>query len=261
MQVRSLLFRTDLMVRRLGGSEVSDLGDHIVIRTPINPWFHWGNYLLVGADHGNVQRWLDCFAQHFPDAGHRAIGLDGLAPDDPSLDRYRSAGVTVDSFTGLTMPADRMAGIDGEEVDGASIRPLRGDDDWRQLYEHERVFRPEDRDRDTVPAFAAARVAEWRGITERGDGAWFGMFTGEDLVASLGIVSDGQGDARYQAVNTQSAFRRRGFARALVVAAGHHAIERYGASRLVIGADPEYHAITLYRRIGFVDTDHEIQLS
>jgi hypothetical protein len=39
VDVSSLGYRTDLMIRRLSGSEISDRGSHLVIRTPANPYF------------------------------------------------------------------------------------------------------------------------------------------------------------------------------------------------------------------------------
>lgn len=41
MEVRSLGYRTDLALLRLGGSEFEDRGDHLVVRTPHNPTFWW----------------------------------------------------------------------------------------------------------------------------------------------------------------------------------------------------------------------------
>jgi hypothetical protein len=46
MQVTSLGFRTDLALRVLEGAEVTDRGDYTVVRSPDNPTFWWGNFLL-----------------------------------------------------------------------------------------------------------------------------------------------------------------------------------------------------------------------
>ena len=47
MQVTSLGFRTDLALRVLEGAEVTDRGDCMVVRSPDNPTFWWGNFLLL----------------------------------------------------------------------------------------------------------------------------------------------------------------------------------------------------------------------
>ena len=47
MQVTSLGFRTDLALRALEGAEITDCGDYTVVRSPDNPTFWWGNFLLL----------------------------------------------------------------------------------------------------------------------------------------------------------------------------------------------------------------------
>ena len=42
----SLGFRSDLMLLALQGSTITREADHLVVRTPANPDFHWGNFLL-----------------------------------------------------------------------------------------------------------------------------------------------------------------------------------------------------------------------
>jgi hypothetical protein len=49
VHVISLGFQTDLMVRALEGSEVIDHPDYVTVRSPANPEFWWGNFLLLAA--------------------------------------------------------------------------------------------------------------------------------------------------------------------------------------------------------------------
>ena len=81
MQITSLGFRTDLALLRAGGSTVEDRGDHLVVRSPHNPTFWWGNFVLLDAPApaGRVDHWLEIFAREFPDAAHVAIGIDGTS--------------------------------------------------------------------------------------------------------------------------------------------------------------------------------------
>ena len=76
MQVRSLGFATDLAVLRAGGSIVVEADDHLVVRTPSNPSYWWGNFVLV-ADPELAARGVDVFHREFPGARHLAIGVDG----------------------------------------------------------------------------------------------------------------------------------------------------------------------------------------
>ena len=51
MHIRSLGWRTDLIFPRFDGV-VTDRGDYLVVRTPSNPGFYWGNFLLLDAPAG-----------------------------------------------------------------------------------------------------------------------------------------------------------------------------------------------------------------
>jgi len=81
MNVRSLGFRTDLALLERAGSTIEDCGDHLVVRSPSNPTFYWGNFLLL--DHlpaaDRVDGWLDRFETALPTARHRSFGFDAPA--------------------------------------------------------------------------------------------------------------------------------------------------------------------------------------
>jgi hypothetical protein len=47
VRITSLGFRTDVALRVLEGAKVTDRGDYLIIRTPDNPDFWWGNFLLL----------------------------------------------------------------------------------------------------------------------------------------------------------------------------------------------------------------------
>ena len=47
MDIRSLGFRTDLRLLEMTGSVIEDRGTHLVVRTPDNPTYFWGNFLLL----------------------------------------------------------------------------------------------------------------------------------------------------------------------------------------------------------------------
>ena len=109
--------------------------------------------------------------------------------------------------------------------------------------------------------FLGGQVAAARALTELGHATWFGAFEDRRLLSSLGIVSDGSGLARFQTVETHPDARRRGLASALVHHAGQAALRDGNATRLVIVADPDYHAIGIYRSLGFVETETTVQLT
>lgn len=68
----------DLMIWVLEGSQIEDRGDYLVIRSPDDPSFWWGNFLLLSAlpPPGLAGEWLARFAAEFPGASHVALGVD-----------------------------------------------------------------------------------------------------------------------------------------------------------------------------------------
>lgn len=260
MQIESLGFRTDVMVLRMGGSVVADRGTHLVVRTPANPGFHWGNFLLVPAapQPGDAARWSALFAAEFPDAAHRAYGVDGtdgvagLAGDTAE---HRALGVTPDVSTVLT--AERL--IPAAAAPQADVRALTSDDDWRQALDLEYACFGQPAD-DAARRYAERRVASYRALCEAGHGRWVGAFVDGRLRAGAGLFADGTGPARYQQVATHPDFRRRGLASAVLRHAAALALRDPGTRTLVIVADPEDEAVRLYRALGFAEVERQVQL-
>lgn len=257
MDVTSLGFQTDLMIRGLEGSEVIDHPDYVTVRSPANPEFWWGNFLLLPAQaaDGPAVPWLERFHAEFPGAAHLALGLDGTGDVGTDLNGFAEAGLELNRETVLTTQALREPPRPNRD---AVYRPLASDNDWQQAIE----LQATDDAADGSPAsrtFVEARYAARRRAAEAGHGAWFGAFRDGELVAQLGIFAAQGPLARYQDVGTHPAARRQGLAGTLVWQAGQYALDQLGARTLVILADPAEAAIRIYRSVGF--TDRETQLS
>jgi len=255
VDIRSLGYRTDLMILLLEGSRVDDHGDYLAIRSQHNPTYWWGNFLLLAAPTalGQASGALAAFAAEFPEAKHVALGIDvteisavdvsALVAEDLRL--IRSAVLTA---TAVHEPPRPNL--------GATYRELVGDEDWRQAAELRRVV--SEGEPGSEPEFLAARIAAERALTEAGHGSWFGAFVDGQLVAQLGLISDRSGIARFQNVETHPGWRRKGLAGTLVWRAGQHGIDSLAARTLVMAADPEYIAIRVYRSVGFIDAETQI---
>ena len=261
MDVVSLGFRTDLMLRRLAGATITDHGSYLVVRTDSNPGFWWGNFLLLAEPprHGDAKRWRSSFDTEFPSAAHLAIGIDGTAGDAGDEAELAELGVVVDRPTVLT--ATRLQPPERPNPE-AVYRLLDGDDDWAQALALQ--TRCDDiADSADQQLFRERRVAEQRRLCELGHGVWFGAFLHGRLRAGLGLFTDGadrSGLARYQAVETDPDFRQQGLASGLVHAAGLHGQRELGARTLVIVADPAYVAIRIYRALGFTGQETQVLL-
>ena len=251
MEVRSLGYRTDLAILALEGSHVTDRGDHMVIRTPANPDYWWGNFLLLrDLKPGSGSGWMKRFAAEFPDAQHLALGLDETDPS--SVDPSELAGMTMERNAVMTATSVHAPSHANTE---AVFRTLEGDADWRQSSELAAAIYAGEPGGDAE--FLTARQAAKRALTEAGHGAWFGAFLDGTLVSQLGLIAGESGLARYQSVETHPAARRRGLAGTLVWHASVTALNR-DTSTLVMVADPGDDAIRVYRSVGFTVTEPQL---
>jgi hypothetical protein len=131
VRVTSLGFRTDLALRVLEGAEVADGGRYLVIRTPDNPGFWWGNFILLAAapEPGTAGAWLARFAAEFPAAQHVALGVDTTDAEVAIPREFLAAGLEPQHAIVLTTGHVRPPPHPDAE---AAIRPLGSDADWRQ---------------------------------------------------------------------------------------------------------------------------------
>ena len=255
VRIESLGFRTDVALRVLEGAEVADRGDYLVVRSPDNPNFWWGNFILLAAPPrpGTAGAWLARFAAEFPAARHVTFGVDGAGNEDEVPGEFAAAGLEVQRLTALTAASVRPPPRPDEAIE---IRQLACDADWRQALElNVRCFGHQD-----SHEYLQRRVAARRRLIRAGIGAWFGAFAGGRMLAQLGVFDVGDGFARYQDVETDPAARRRGLAGTLVWHAGRYARATLGTDTLVIVADPAAEAIRVYRSCGFADTQTQLTL-
>ncbi|MDH2445353.1 GNAT family N-acetyltransferase [Amnibacterium sp. CER49] len=253
----SLAFATDVAARLLEGGVLERHEGHRVVRTPANPAFRWGNFVLAdaGADLTAPERWAAAHAAAFPGAGFVSIGVDEA---EPHVDEaaWTAAGFTVEHAVVLEAPAARIAAE--QPSPSVAVEEVLDDAGWADVLAIELELGPPD-DPASAP-FATARVAAQRAATARGLGVWLGARPDARIVSALGLYPLADGVARYQNVGTLSRARRQGLAGALVRAGARAALER-GRTRLVIVADPDGPAIALYRRLGFTGTETQVQLT
>ena len=259
MNLVSLGFRTDLALLQGGGSVVEERADHLVVRSDHNPTHWWGNFLLlakVPAPEDSAM-WLDRFAAAFPQAAHVALGFDGTRGRVEDLAWFSERGFSAEAQTVMTATKVHRPGHLNTE---AVCRRLHTDYDWAQSVEVR--MRCDDRfvDRASHRSFVVAKAETNRKLAEADRGAWFGAFLDGRLVSQMGIVSAGPGLARFQTVETDPEFRRRGLAGSLVYHASGYGFDTLGAGTLVMVADPAYFAIDLYRAVGFVASESQLQV-
>jgi len=253
---RTLVLATDIDVLP-SDRIVERRGDHLVVRTPSNPTFYWGNFLVFDEPPaaGDAERWEASFAEAFavePRVRHRAFTWD-TGDGDPGAVReeFEPRGHAVEEVVGLVAEELRPHERRNRDIEIAALDPFADDDLWAGVLELQignryEIYGDEASYRD----FSRSRQTGWRDLFRRGRGTWYAALDAGEVVASCGIVVTG-GRGRYQAVDTAASHRRRGICSRLVVEASRHSAETFGAERFVIVADAGYHALGLYESLGF----------
>jgi hypothetical protein len=223
-----------------------DHGDHISIRTPSNPYFYWGNFVLFDAPPtaGCLPRWLAAFEDEVGrDLPHRILSWQG--PGDGEHQQFLDAGFTLDRAhslvaTSVTRPPHVR--------DDLELRPIRGDAEWADATE----LQVETFTRKTgAETFARLQMRRYRALVDAGHGVQWGAFDGGRLAGTLGVFRLEAGAvARWQLIGTRPGFERQGVCRTLVHHTAVRALED-GAKQLVILADATYHAARVYQSVGF----------
>ncbi len=258
MELRSLGLRTDLALLELGGSVVEHHDDHLVVRTPENPTYWWGNFLLVGSvpEPGETSRWLERFTEAHPDAAHVALAFDTTTGRPEQLGGFADAGLTVQTATVMTARAVRDP---AHPQRAAEYRALDGDEDWGQWVDLRVACRDERQSEAGIRKYSARQSRAYRRLVSDGRGQWFGAFEDGRLLSSMGLFRASEGLARFQSVETHPDARRRGLAGTLVHHVSGFGLTELGAHTLVMVADPTYPAIRLYRSLGFTDSESVLQ--
>ncbi len=259
MDVVSLGYRTDLALLERGGSRIEDRGDHLVVTSPANPTFYWGNFLLLGevpaADQAPV--WLDRFRSAFPDAQHVALGIDGTARTSVDAQAFVDLGLSAETSSVMTAQSVHPPARPNTR---ATYRKLETDEDWAAHIELRMAIDDEVGDLDAHLRFVTAKAQTSRELGEAGHGAWFGAFIDGRMLSSMGLVRASGELARFQTVETHPDARGQGLAGTLVHHVSRYGFDELGATTLVMVADPDYVAIRVYRAVGFVSSQTQLQL-
>ncbi|MBT3322740.1 MAG: GNAT family N-acetyltransferase [Anaerolineae bacterium] len=261
MDIQSLGYRTDLIFPKFDG-QILDRGDYLVILTPTNPTYYWGNFLLFPKPpKGNdLENWKAIFSKEIGsqiNAEHFTFGWDTIVGDLGEIKPFLDAGFDLSQSVVLSTQEVKMPTKYNQE---AVIRPLTDNLDWEQATQNQIACRDPEHTFEDYQIFKRDQMKRYRLMAKAGMGLWFGAFLGKKLVADLGVFAT-EDIGRFQNVGTHPNFRRLGICGALVYEASCYAFEYMKIKTLVMVADEHYHAAKIYESVGFQPKEHQAGLT
>jgi ribosomal protein S18 acetylase RimI-like enzyme len=262
VDIRSLIIATDLDVLP-ASSTIEDHGAYVVVRSTSNPSHYWGNVLIWrdAPQLGDREHWEATFLREFGterESSHVAFTWDTRDGKLGAAEEELAAfGYDLESEVGLVATPEQLVEHPRANRD-VTIRQLDWDGDeqlWAAAIDLMVDNRDDGHGAQSHRTYVERRMRDRRELFAQGRGAWFLALTPDgEAAASCGVVvTDGR--ARFQSVDAAKRFRRRGIASRMVHDAGRAAIDEFGADRLVIVADADYHALPLYQSLGFVELE------
>lgn len=260
MKVKSLGYQTDLIFPGFDG-EIIDRGDYLVILTPNNPTFYWGNFILFKKppERDDVSLWKSIFQREITsrlDTHHFTFGWDTIHGEIGEVESFLEEGF---DLAKLVVLSTNEVYIPSKYNTDVVIRPISEDWEWQQATLNQIACRESGHDIESYTKFKTEQMLRYQNMVKSGIGQWFGAFMGKELVADLGIFSIND-RARFQNVGTHPDYRRLGICGALVYESSRYAFENMKVKTLVMVADEEYHAARIYESIGFIPKERQVGL-
>jgi ribosomal protein S18 acetylase RimI-like enzyme len=262
MKLESLGYQTEVLLRHFEG-EIIERPDYFVLRTPRNPGYRWGNFLIFAEPPkaGDLAKWKAIFAKEIgtpPDYVHFLFGWDDVEGEMGEAQEFLDAGFELVKTVVMTAQSVTPPKVNRDCI----IRIFQKEDwaEWIALQRASNLAEAENEresDDDSFQRYLENKASEYQRMIEAGLGQWFGAYLDGQLVATLGLfVWNGLG--RFQQVDTHPNFRRRGLAGTLVYHAAQQGFQKVNAQTLVMCADPDYVAVGIYESVGFRITEKEM---
>ena len=256
MEIESIGFLSETMFQRFDGV-VRDFGTYTEVRTPKNPTFWFGNYLLLPEPPATaeIRHWIEVFDARFSDAPevkHKCLQWPDNGQDTTAQRaEFERLGWVFDQASVLNATQTQAVRAAPSGVD---FRRIERDSDWAQVLEQQVASREEGFAEAPYRAFKIQRLAFYKALQAAGHGAWFGAFKGEILVGDMGIFHRAS-ISRFQEVSTHPDHRRQGICAALVHFVSCETQVNYPGNRMVIIADAGESAERIYKSVGYQEVE------
>ena len=196
---RSLVLATDIDVLAIDHT-VTRRDGYLVVRSPSNPTFWFGNFLLFddAPGPGDGERWERLFEREFADeprVRHRTLRWDRTDGEPgAAIEEFTGRGYELESMIGLVAEPGELVAHPraNQEVQIRPLDPTTGGPDeplWSAVVEIQVAGRDRSRcSEHDYRDFSRARQAELRALFDAGRGAWYVALTPDGR--GRGIVRD-----------------------------------------------------------------------
>lgn len=251
IQNLSLGFRTEMIFHQFDGV-VKDYKDYLVVKTPLNPGFMFGNLLLFykAPTTGTLEKWKTLFKKEFqdlPEVKHITFLWDSPSEGPGDTSELSAAGFKVDFSIVLTAQSVHQPVKFNSEME---VRKIETDKEWKDVTEAQILSKSNEYDEKSYRLFKESQMNRYREMSIQGLGNWFGAFANGQLVGDLGLFREND-VGRFQSVETHPDYRRQGICGTLVYESAKFGFNSMNLKELVMVADENYHAAKIYESVGF----------
>lgn len=171
---------------------VLDRGDYIVVRTPSNPGFFFGNLLIFpdAPQLGSLKRWKELFRKEFsetPAVKHFTFLWDDPAHGLGDVTELGMEGFKVDFSVVLTARSVHQPAKSNDQVE---VLTISTDQQWKEVTEAQIASKSAEFGEASYRQFKEQQMARYRSMSESGLGHWFGAYLNGRLVADLGVYRE-----------------------------------------------------------------------
>lgn len=238
---------------------ISKIDIGTMVRIPSQPDYYSGNFIYLKEAPKNEQK-LEL--EHLFDELFKENSIRNhytfvwFGNKEVDLSTYTNNNYRYERLNSLTLNQDKY--IEPKKLNSAiDIRLLNSEVDWQKWIDLEVSDRPSGHSEDGFRNYVIKKATNYRQLESENKGNFYGAFINNELVASAGLFFKNN-IGRFQAVVTKSEFRRKRICTTLL----NH-ICKIGFSKvntLVIVADSDYHALDLYKKLGFSISDSQSSL-
>jgi ribosomal protein S18 acetylase RimI-like enzyme len=247
MQLKSIGLLSELFFYH-HDSIVKNFNDFIKIETPDNPKYYWGNLLIFPSPpkKNDFENWIAKFNEEFganPSIEHMTFTWD-IIGEICEKEVFESNGFQFEESIVLTTNKIKIQNFNSD----VTYRKILTDQDWQKVIDLQLKIGIELENYNEIKyrEFLIKRFDKYKSLVNKNGGNWYGAFLGEQLVADLGLFGF-DSLARYQSIETDCEFRKKGIAQSLMA----FAAQDFPQKTFILLAHSSRPAIDLYMKIGF----------